>query len=243
MGRLCNSKVFLWLALIPAIAVACASCDLVVPVSVPTLMPPPTAISAAISTPIPAPTPVVTATPDGQPGGTHRDVHQERQETLSTLGQGLAYSRLLRLRTGPLIEQPSILLECDLCQSWELTSGFAYEFQLHPGVQWQNQEPVNGRELVASDLEYSYQRMQTPGWANATMFSQQGIAGFEALDDHRLRVNLDFLDSDALLSLADGHSKIVTREVIERYGDLKDSPVIGRGPVSGRIPSKVWALH
>ena len=75
MGRLCNSKVFLWLALIPAIAVACASGDLVIPVSVPTLMAPPTSISAAIPTPIPAPTPVVTAAPDGQPGSTHRDVH------------------------------------------------------------------------------------------------------------------------------------------------------------------------
>ena len=108
-----------------------------------------------------------------------------------------------------------------------LTSDFAYEFKLRPGVQWQNLEPVNGRELVASDLEYSYQRMQTPGLANATMFSQRGIAGFEALDVHRFRVNLD---SDALLSLADGHSKIVAREVVERYGDLKDSPVIGTGP-------------
>jgi ABC-type transport system substrate-binding protein len=193
-------------------------------------MAPPTSISAAIPTPIPAPTPVVTAAPDGQPGSTHRDVHQERQETLTNRGPGLAYSRLLRLRTGPLIEQTSILLECDLCQRWELTSDFAYESQLRQGVQWQNLEPVNGRELVASDLEYSYQRMQTLGWANVTMFSQQGITGFKALDEHKLRVNLDFQESDTLLSLADDHSKIVAREVVvERYGNLKDSPVIGTG--------------
>ena len=122
-------------------------------------------------------------------------------------------------------------MECGLCQRWELTRDFAYEFQLRPGVQWQNLEPGNGRELVASDLEYSYQRMQTPGWANITMFSQQGITGFKALDGRKLRVNLDFLESDALLSLADDHSKIVAREVVmERYGNLKDSPVIGTGP-------------
>ncbi|MFQ6030036.1 MAG: ABC transporter substrate-binding protein, partial [Dehalococcoidia bacterium] len=29
---------------------------------------------------------------------------------------------------------------------------------------------------------------------------------------------------------ADGHSKIVAREVVEQYGDLKDSPVVGTGP-------------
>jgi ABC-type transport system substrate-binding protein len=164
----------------------------------------------------------------------HRDVHQESQETLTALGPGLAYSRLLRLRTGPLVEQPSLLLECDLCQSWRLNSDFAYEFRLRPDVLWQDAgqdpDPVNGRRLVASDLVYSYQRMQTPGWANATLFSDRGISGFEAVDDHILRVNLAFLDSDALLPLADGHSKIVAREVVEQYGDLKDSPVVGTGP-------------
>ena len=71
--------------------------------------------------------------------------------------------------------------------------------------------------------------MQMPGWANVTMFSQQGITGFEALDEHRLQVSLNFLDSGALLSLAYDHSKIVAREVVERYGNLKDSPVIGTG--------------
>ncbi|MDA1219248.1 MAG: ABC transporter substrate-binding protein [Chloroflexi bacterium] len=236
MGHLLTSKILLWLALVPAIAAACSTGGPAASVTEPTPIPQP----AASVAPTPAPTPVVTVTPAGQSGGTltiaaladvpHRDVHQERQETLTALGPGLAYSRLLRLRTGPLVEQPSLLLECDLCQSWKLTSNFAYEFQLRPDVQWQNLEPVNGRELVASDLVYSYQRMQTPGWANETLFSQRGIAGFEALDKHTLGVNLAFLDSDALLSLADGHSKIVAHEVVAQYGDLKDSPVVGTGP-------------
>lgn len=168
----------------------------------------------------------------------HRDVHQERQETLTALGPGLAYSRLLRLSTGPLVEQPSLLLECDLCQSWRLSKDFAYEFRLRPEVRWQvpgqnpgqESDPVNGRDLVASDLAYSYQRMQTPGWPNATLFTDRGISGFEAVDDHTLRVNLAFLDSDALLPLADGHSKIVAREVVEQFGDLKEGPVAGTGP-------------
>jgi ABC-type transport system substrate-binding protein len=160
----------------------------------------------------------------------HRDVHQEYQETLTSLGPGLAYSRLLRLRTGPLEEQPSLLLECDLCQSWKLTEDFAYEFKLRPNVRWQNIEPVAGRQLVADDLVYSYQRMQTPGWPNATIFSDRGIASFEALNPTSLRVNLEFLDNDALLSLADGHSKIVAQEVVEQYRDLEDSRVVGTGP-------------
>ena len=204
-----------------------------VPVVVPA---PPTPLPTAT----PVPTPVVSAAPNGQRGGSltiaaladipHRDVHQSSQETLTTLGPGLAYSRLLRLRTGPQLDQPSLLLECDLCQSWQLNDDFSYQFQLRPDVRWQNIAPVNGRPLVADDLVYSYQRLQTPGWPSAHRFADRGIGDIEAVDSHTLRVSLNFLDSDALLALADGHSKIVAPEVVAQYGDLKDSPVVGTGP-------------
>ena len=203
-------------------------------------VPTPTVAPAPTATPVPTPTPVVSAAPSGKHGGSltvlgyagipHRDVHQEFQETLTTLGPGLAYSRLLRLRTGPLVEQPSLLLECDLCESWQLTPDFSYEFQLRKDVRWQDIPPVNGRLLVADDLVYSYQRLQTTGWSNASLLSDRGIGGFEAVDPHTLRVKLAFLDNDALLALADGHSKIVAREVVAEFGDLKESPVVGTGP-------------
>ena len=160
----------------------------------------------------------------------HRDVHQENQETLATMGPGLAYSRLLRLSTGPEVDQPNLTLECDLCQSWELAPDLTYHFQLRPDVYWQDAHPVNGRQLVADDLVFSYQRMRTEGWPGETRFADRGIGEIEALDDHTLKVNLAFRDADALLALADGHSKIVAPEVVERHGDLRKAPVIGTGP-------------
>ncbi|HZA21170.1 MAG TPA: ABC transporter substrate-binding protein [Dehalococcoidia bacterium] len=244
MRCILETRLFLLTVFILLIAVACSSAATSVPIATPTRDATPTPESIATpmptATPEPTPTPVVSQPPDGLSGGSltvaasadipHRDVHQEFQETLTSLGPGLAYSRLLRLRTGPLVEQPSFLLECDLCESWTLTEDFAYEFKLRPNVRWQDIEPVDGRDLLADDLVYSYQRMQTPGWPNAAIFSDRGIAGFKAPDSETLRVNLAFLDSDTLLSLADGRSKIVAREVVEQYGDLKDSPVIGTGP-------------
>ena len=206
----------------------------VVATPIPTQQPTPTAM------PAPTPTPVVSPSPGGSAGGTltlvsaadipHRDVHQVRQEPLAALGPGLAYSRLLRLRTGPLVRQPSLMLECDLCESWRLTSDFAYEFQLRSDVRWQNLNPVDARPLVAGDLVYSYQRMETEGWPHAQLFSDRGISGFQALEPGILRVSRSYLDSDALLALADGHSKIIAKEVVEQYGDLKQSPVVGTGP-------------
>jgi peptide/nickel transport system substrate-binding protein len=125
------------------------------------------------------------------------------------------------------LDQPNLLLECDLCRSWRLTPDFAYEFQLRPDVRWQNISPVDGRALVADDLVYSYERLRTPGWPNASLFTS--IGEIESMGPHTLRVNLASADADALLSLADGHSKIVAREVVEQYRDLREGPVIGTG--------------
>ena len=192
------------------------------------------------ATPVPTPTPIPAknAVPRGKRGGSlrvagfadvpHLDVHQTIQETLTSLGPGLAYSRLLRLRPGPEAEQPTLILECDLCLSWELTPDFAYEFQLNPDVRWQDIPPVNGRPLVADDIVFSYERLRTPGWPNADLFSS--IGAIEALGPHTLRIELAVADADAIMSLADGHAKIVAREVVEQYGDLRNSPVIGTGP-------------
>ncbi len=192
------------------------------------------------ATPVPTPTPAVAQKPAplGKLGESlrvagfadvpHLDVHQTVQETLASMGPGLAYSRLLKLRPGPEAEQPNLLLECDLCLSWRLTPDFAYEFQLRPDVSWHNIPPVNGRPLVADDLVFSYDRLRTLGWPSAGLFSS--IGEIQALGPHNLRIELALADADTLLSLADGHSKIVAREVVEEYGDLRDSPVIGTGP-------------
>ena len=94
----------------------------------------------------------------------HRDVHQSAQETLATLGPGLAYSRLLRLEAGREVEQPNLTLQCDLCESWKMAPDMSYVFQLRPDVHWQKFSPVEGRQLVADDLVFSYNRMRTPGW-------------------------------------------------------------------------------
>ena len=214
----------------PAIATATAAPTEILSGPTPSPQPP--------ATPTPNPAPVAPPPPNSLTDGSliiasladipHRDVHQAVQETLTSLGPGLAYSRLLRLRTGPEQALPSLLLECDLCVSWKMTSDLGYEFQLRTDVRWQDIPPVNGRLLVAEDLVFSYERMRTPGWPNAPLLS--AVARFEAPDTRTLRLTMASPDADLLLSLADGHSKVVAREVVSEFGDLKTSPVIGTGP-------------
>ena len=216
------------------------------PTATPTPSPTPTATPLPTATPTPTRTPVVSPHPAGLPGGKlttvgladfpHLDVHQTVSETLAALGPGIVYSRLLRLRTGPpdQLPQPSLLLECDLCQSWEVveTSPLTYRFQLRRGVTWQDIPPVNGRELVAEDLVFSYARQRTEGDEFKNRLLLQNMASVEAEGKYTLKVTLDpgFPDTDFLLALADGHTKVVAREAVELNGDLIAGPVIGSGP-------------
>ena len=192
----------------------------------PTSTPPPTVAPTAI----PTPTTVVARLPaTGINGGSlgvassasfpHRDVRQSVQESLTSLGPGISYSRLLRLKTAPGQTQPNLSIECDLCQSWTLTKDLIYEFELRPDIAWQDVPPVNGRLLTAQDLTFSYGRLGTPGWPNESLVSPFGEVS--AISDSTLSVKLNLPDADALLSLADGHAKVVASETVEQFGDLK----------------------
>ena len=206
----------------------------------PTPTPSPTPSPTQTASPLPtaSPTPMVSTPPSGVPGGTlvaiatadisHRDVHQTVSETLASRGPGIAYSRLLRLRTDASVAQPSLLLECDLCQSWEMLDHLTYRFLIRQGVHWQDLPPVNGRALTAEDLVFSYQRQRTRGWPNAPLLL--ALDTVEAEDGITLKVTLKFPDVDFLLSLADGHSKVVAWEVVEGPGGLMEGPVVGTGP-------------
>ena len=83
------------------------------PTPVPTPEPTPTPIATPVAVPTPTPWPVnspIYTVPEGVQGGVletispavfaHRDVHQTLQDALATLGPGLVYSRMLRVRTG-----------------------------------------------------------------------------------------------------------------------------------------------
>ena len=240
-----KTVLFLMLGLLLMGLVACSS-EEAPPVKPAEAVEEPATSSARVQSPTPQPASIQEPAPaildQGEPrrGGylvlasmadyPHRDVHQSAQETLATLGPGLAYSRLLRLEGGREAEQPNLTLQCDLCESWEMAPDMSYVFRLRPDVHWQSLSPVNGRHLVADDLVFSYDRMRTPGWPGEARFADRGIGEVEAMDDLTLKVSLVFRDADALLALADGHSKIVAPEVVENFGELQQAPVIGTGP-------------
>jgi len=165
------------------------------------------------------------ARPQAVPG---LDVQQEFSAALHSLGPGLAYSRLLRFRSPPEVQLPSLEVECDLCESWEQPAPDTYIFHLRRGVRWQNIEPVNGRELTAQDVAFSLQRQRTSGYPNAGLL--RAVKDIQVLGRYDLKITLTAPDADFLINLADARSKIVAPEVVSKFGGLAQAPVIGTGP-------------
>ena len=218
--------------------------DIQTPTPAPTSTPTRTPIPAVVptATPIvatPRPVPSVRPTPDPRlRGGTlnlastqniaHQDVHQDVSPALSSWGPGIAYSRLMRLETGPDTPLPGLSLECDICADWTMESPTSYLFSLRDDVKWHDLDPVGGRALDAEDVIFSYQRQVNPEFPNSPLLGS--IAALEYIGPLTLRVRFDFPDADSLLSLADGHSKIVAPETLMLSGDLREGPTIGTGP-------------
>ncbi len=207
------------------------------PTAAPTPAPPTPTAAPLLATPVPVP-PTPSPTPDARTrGGTlniaahediaHQDVHADVAPSLSTWGPGIAYSRLLRLKSGADVALPSLAVECDLCVDWRMESPTSYVFELRPNANWHRVSPVDGRRVVASDVAYSYSRQSDPQLPNSALF--HNVEDVSATGDLTLRVELETADADALLAFADGHSKIVAREAVEIHGDLRDGPTIGSG--------------
>ena len=140
------------------------------------------------------------------------------------------HSRLLRYRAGAAVKPGSLVIEGDLAESWTQPTDTTYVFKLRRGVRFHPRPPVNGRELTAEDVKFTFERMLTEAGSNASMY--RAISKVEAVDRYTVRFTLSepfawFLDMVA----SPMAGAIVARECVEKWGDLKKAEaVIGTGP-------------
>src|SRR5499426_1191237 len=71
------------------------------------------------------------------------------------------YSRLMRHKVGAGVPPGTFTVEPDLAERWEAPDDTTYVFYLRKGVKWHNKPPVNGRELVAEDVKFTFDRFLT----------------------------------------------------------------------------------
>jgi len=116
----------------------------------------------------------------------------------------------------------------DHAESMEQPDDLTYVFKLHPGIRFQDLPPVNGRELVAEDVLYSFDRIASIP-QGATPFMKTGIASKSAPDPYTVQVSLTSPYAYTMAELGGQRTVIVPREAVEQFGDLS-SHGLGSGP-------------
>ena len=126
-----------------------------------------------------------------------------------------------------------------LAESWENPDPLTYVFKIRDGVFWHDKAPVNGRQLTAHDVEYSFDRIlglgggePTPDVSGAGNLLGISWEAVTATDDFTVEFKLKEPSLLALGSiLRDAPTIIVAREVVEQFGDIQDwRNVTGTGP-------------
>jgi peptide/nickel transport system substrate-binding protein len=159
----------------------------------------------------------------------HFDPHQTAAYS-TMVPLSFAYSRLVMIKPGSTIVPGTQPLDSDLAQSWDRLGDTVYVFRLRPGVRWQPKPPVNGRELTADDVKYTFDRfLATKGNPNRPLL---GIVDkVEAPDKYTVKFTLKEPNAWFVDRLASTSTWIVARECVEKYGDLKKwESVVGTGP-------------
>jgi peptide/nickel transport system substrate-binding protein len=149
--------------------------------------------------------------------------------TQSTLS--FVYSKLVRHQVGGDVPPGTFILEPDLAERWEELDDTTYVFHLRQGVKWHNKPPVNGRELVAEDVKFTFDRFLTEK-GNANRFLLDAVDRVEVVDRYTVKFLLKEPYVWFLSVLAYPQSMwIVAPEVVQQFGDLKKvETAIGTGP-------------
>ena len=140
------------------------------------------------------------------------------------------YSRLVKVKAGPSVKPMTYPLEPDLAESWTQPNNTTYIFKLKKGVRWHPKPPVNGRELTADDVKYTYERFLTlKGNPNRPVL--ESVEKIDVLDKHTVKFTLAEPNAWFLDLLASTSTWIIAKECVATFGDLKKvESVVGTGP-------------
>ena len=84
--------------------------------------------------------------------------HTSRSTSKRTTRLSFVYRKLVRHQVGAGVTPGTFTVEPDLAERWEEPDDTTLVFHLRRGVRWHNKPPVNGRELTAEDVKFSFER-------------------------------------------------------------------------------------
>jgi peptide/nickel transport system substrate-binding protein len=136
----------------------------------------------------------------------------------------------------------------DLATDYEVSKdGLTYTFHLRKGVKFHN-----GREMVASDVKYSLDRVVNPktqspgagffdnikGYDDVSGGKATEMSGIEVVDDYTVKFHLKQPDASFLHKMALNFASVVPKEAVEKWGQD-----FGKHPVgTGAFKLQDWTL-
>jgi peptide/nickel transport system substrate-binding protein len=141
------------------------------------------------------------------------------------------YNKLVRHKVGADVPPGTFIVEPDLAERWEELDDTTYVFYLRQGVKWHNKPPLNGRELVAEDVKFTYDRfLREPG--NPNRYILDSVDRIEVVDRYTVKFFLKEPYVWFVNALAYSTSMwIIAPEMVQQFGDLKKpETAIGTGP-------------
>ena len=133
---------------------------------------------------------------------------------------------------------PTFVYVGRLAESWETPDRLTYIFHIRQGVHWHDKPPMNGREMTANDVVYTFQRNAVLGDFTERPLATYGLINLpwesiEATDKYTVVFKLKEPSLVALRTfISEGVNWILPPEVIEKHGDYTDwRNVVGTGPL------------
>ena len=153
-------------------------------------------------------------------------------------GQEYAYNSLMAFKTGPDIPYAEMVLLPELAERWEVSpDAKVFTFTIRKGVKFQDQPPVNGRELNAADVKWSYEYWSRTGQFKDNKklpkaqldFLFEGIQSVETPDRYTAVVRFNDAFVPFLNYAATFKNPIAPHEIYDQDGDLQ-TRIVGTGP-------------
>jgi ABC-type transport system substrate-binding protein len=119
--------------------------------------------------------------------------------------------------------QTTPVIRKTLATSWEMVNPSTWIFKLRQGVKFHNRPPVNGREMTAEDVKYSYELLK-----DKAQYSTRAalVKAIQVVDRYTVKFELALPDAKFYLNVVDSLSPvIVPREAVEAPGGLAENPV------------------
>ena len=127
---------------------------------------------------------------------------------------------LVRFRDDNPMEPWDLRSVPSLAESWEFPDDTTIVFHLRKGVKFHDVAPVNGRELVADDVVYSFERRLRPGGVNGATLGP--VSSITALDDYTVEFKFDEPFAPFLTVIGLAWFPIQPPEAEEEFGGLDD---------------------